>query len=107
MVTVAVLDATGVYQGLTTISAAQQTDAHVILPADCDLRPGHYRWDPERSTFVPLQLSQVSVGAAGVSLEAVVAELAQQAIAAGSSSPLLVGYVAAFKKSVDAIGSKS
>ena len=47
----ALLDQNGVYQGLELVRGqARATD--VIVPGDCDLEPGRYRWDG--STFLPL-----------------------------------------------------
>lgn len=108
MVTVAVLDASGVYRGLKSISDVDMTDAHIVLPADCDLKAGYYRWDAARKTFDPLPASQVSVdGGPAPSVEAVVAELAKEALASGSKSQVLAEFLAAYSKSVDAIGSKT
>ncbi len=108
MLTVAVLDASGVYRGLKSIPETDLQESHVVLPPECDLRPGYYRWDATGKTFQPLPPSQVTPNVAATpSLEMVVAVLAKEAIAAGSTSQVLVEFLEAYGKSIDAIGSKS
>ena len=51
---VAVLDDTGVYQGMQDIPLADLTPDHIHLPDGCDLPPGRYRWDSENKTFIPI-----------------------------------------------------
>ena len=53
-VTVARLDAFGIYQGIDEICDADLTDAHVQLPNGCDLPHGKYRWDKTRGAFVAI-----------------------------------------------------
>lgn len=50
--TVAVLDDDGVLQGFETVKVIEK--GRVVVPADCDLAPGRYRWDREAGAFVPL-----------------------------------------------------
>lgn len=56
MTTVARLDANGVLagyeRGLPADYAPQAGE--VVVPDDCDLLPGKYRWDAERGAFLPL-----------------------------------------------------
>lgn len=57
-VTVARLDAAGVYLGTEQIPADQVTADHVQLPDGCDLPPGKYGWDRDKRAFVPLADAQ-------------------------------------------------
>ena len=52
-ITVADIDANGYYRGVKAIAADEKTDAHVEVPADCDLKPGAYRWSELDGAFMP------------------------------------------------------
>lgn len=52
-VTVAVLDADGVLTGYKQ-TAKPAKDA-IVVPDDCDLAPGKFRWDPNAGAFIPLR----------------------------------------------------
>lgn len=100
-VTVAIIDAEGVYRGIETIAADALTDRHAQVPADCDLAPGKYRWSAEHQRFDPLtDLQQAPPGVP--TLEAVVYQLVLHAQAQGATHPQFAAYVAEFKKSIDA-----
>lgn len=50
------LDADGIYWGVEEVAAIAPGD--VPVPAGCDLKPGHYRWNPEAKPaprFDPLE----------------------------------------------------
>lgn len=53
MISVAILDEQGFYQGVQHIAESELTDAHVQVPPDCDLPIGKYYWDKQRKTFMP------------------------------------------------------
>lgn len=55
--TFALVDASGVLTGFTHQHQAEQSDGIGIpVPADCDLVPGRYRWNAERTRFDPINL---------------------------------------------------
>ena len=102
-VTVAIIDADGVYRGIDTIAADALTDKQVPVPADCDLAPGKYRWSAEHQRFDPLtELQQAPAGVP--TLEAVVYRLVLHAQAQGATDPAFAAYATEFKKSFDGIG---
>ena len=53
IVTVARLDADGVYLGVEALPAEELTEAHFPVPADCDLKPGAYKL--AGAAFVPIE----------------------------------------------------
>lgn len=63
-ITVAVLDESGVYQGLMEIAAtAFNPERHVDAQefgGDCDLPPGRYRWSAMRKRFDPIAVDEVN-----------------------------------------------
>jgi len=52
-VTVADLDANGYFRGVKTLAPEEVTGTHVPVPADCDLKPGAYRWSELDGAFMP------------------------------------------------------
>lgn len=110
-ITVAILNAAGVYLGVESINLADKTAEHFEVPADCDLTPGRYRLDRAHSQFVALPDDQViDVAAAGgdaVSRDQVLFALVAWATGQGANSPVFDAFTAQFKKSIDAAGSKS
>lgn len=105
VVHVARIDLMGVYQGVETIAADALTPAHVVVPADCDLAPGRYRWDG--ASFVPI--TQPKLGptlAAGVTAEIALAGVivALQAVPGVVLPPAVTLWLAAFQQTLDAQG---
>jgi len=84
-VTVARLDAAGVYLGTEEIRADQVTDGHVPLPDGCDLPPGKYGWDRAKRAFVPLADAQQRAVEQPVALNALAWSLLAQF---GAGAPL-------------------
>lgn len=105
-VTVADLDANGVYWGVTEIARADLAPEHVEVPAECDLTPGAYRWSAAAERFEPLGRGQRMAQPGGVSLEDAVHELAQLAGASGPLPPRLAQWVDQYRNSVGRIGQK-
>jgi hypothetical protein len=70
-VTVAVLDAAGIYQGTAQIAEADLTEEHVRLDDGCDLPPDAYRWDRDRRTFIHIGRATARVVEAPNTLNAV------------------------------------
>lgn len=103
-ITIANLDVNGVYFGVTTLDQANQPSLVIPVPADCDLLPGRYVWCSEHQRFDPLPDSKALTEPGQVSLEQAVNALATWAVEQGATSPLLVQFVADFKKSLDAVG---
>lgn len=62
---VARLDGAGVLLGFEHIPKAEVTEEHggmpdfVDVPADCDLKPGRYRWVPAAEKFDPVPVQKV------------------------------------------------
>lgn len=105
-VTVARLDANGVYWGVDTIERAALTAEHVEVPADCDLAPGAYRWNAAATRFDHLGRGQRMAQPGGVSLEEAVYELALLAGADGPLMPKLAQWVEQYRNSVGRVGQK-
>jgi hypothetical protein len=106
-VTVAKLDAAGVYWGIAAIPEAQLTPAHVQVPADCDLQPGRYRWVADKALFEPLLVPQTPTSEGQPSIESVLNDLVSFALGQGATSPVLTSYAAHYASSINASGSKA
>lgn len=50
------LDADMVYWGVEEVATLSKGDVEV--PCDCDLSPGHYKYDAEHARFEPLETKQ-------------------------------------------------
>lgn len=106
-VTVARLDASGVYWGVDTIDRAALTPEHVEVPANCDLEPGAYRWNAADVRFDPIERSKRAAQPGGVSLEEAVYELTQLIKSErGSLTPRLAQWLEQYRNSVGRIGQK-
>lgn len=105
-VTVAELDASGIYWGVQTIERVALTPEHVEVPASCDLTPGAYRWNSEMKRFDPLPRSQRITQPGNVSLEEAVHELVQIVALAGKLPPRLAKWDEQFVISIARIGEK-
>lgn len=84
MTKIAALDAAGVYQGLREIPETDLKPGDVHLPAGCDLPAGHYRWDADKKTFIPLRPDRQKMK-----------EQPPQALNA-----IAIGFIAAFEQGV-------
>lgn len=106
-VTVADLDANNTYWGVKTILKSEQTAESVLVPADCDLAEGKYRWSAKNGRFEPLDSEQVRATPEQTSLEELIYEMARAMEGQNLKVPHKVSkFMRQFELSIDALGAK-
>ena len=95
----AILDRFGIIQRY------ERTDGEgIVVPEDCDLPPGKYRWDKEKGQFVPIMQAFGKPNA--VDHPSAIAAIAEgfKAIRDGKPLPIItLDWIVAYERSMDAM----
>jgi hypothetical protein len=98
---VADVDADGVFWGVKEIAADAVTDEHLVVPPDCDNRPGAYRL--ENKVLVPIEPKRQKTAPAEITSDRAFHALCQALQEQKVLLPALtLSWMAQYQQSVDA-----